>query len=277
MALLGAIASQGLAPKAPTIGTATAGDTSATVAYTAPTWVGKGSGAVTYTATSSPGSFTGTGTSPITVSGLTNGTAYTFTVKATTSYGVTGPSSAASNSITPAASASYESIQTVTVGSGGTSSISFTSIATTWTHLQIRCLGQTNRASSVDSIQLTFNSDTGSNYSWHTVQGDGSSATTLGYATQNYARIGDGTIGGATASSGYVGAGVIDILDYKSTNKYKTIRGLTGVDENGGGRVGLGSGLWQNSSTAISSINIAPQGGTLFLQYSSFALYGIKG
>jgi hypothetical protein len=177
----------------------------------------------------------------------------------------------------PAAPNSYESIATVLVGSGGSSPITFTSIPSTYKHLQIRLLAQTNRAASVDSLQLNFNSDTGSNYSWHTVQGDGSSASALGFATQTYARIGDGTIGGATGSGGYFGVGVIDILDYASTNKNKTIRGLTGVDENGAGRVGLGSGLWQNNSTAISSISIAPQGGTLFLQYSQFALYGIKG
>lgn len=86
-------------PGAPTIGTATAGVASATVAYTAPTDLGAGT--VTYTATSSPGSLTGTGASPITVSGLTNGTAYTFTVTASTPGG-TGPASAASNSVTPA-------------------------------------------------------------------------------------------------------------------------------------------------------------------------------
>jgi hypothetical protein len=111
----------------------------------------------------------------------------------------------------------------------------------------------------------------------HGVQGDGSSASAFGFATQTYARIGDGTIGGATGSGGQFGAGVIDILDYASANKNKTVRGLIGVDENGAGRIGLGSGLWQNSSTAISSISITPQAGTLFLQYSSFALYGIKG
>jgi len=172
---------------------------------------------------------------------------------------------------------SYESIATTTVGSGGSSSISFSSIPGTYKHLQIRLIAQTNRAASVDSLQLNFNSDTGSNYSWHIVQGDGSSAgAPVNGVTQTYARIGDGTIGGATASGGYIAAGVIDILDYASTNKNKTIRGLTGVDENGAGRVGLGSGLWQNSSTAITSISIAPQAGTLFLQYSSFALYGIK-
>jgi hypothetical protein len=83
-------------PGAPTIGTATAGASEATVAYTAPTDVGVGT--VTYTATSSPGGFTGTGTSPITVTGLTIGSSYTFTVTGTTPGG-TGPASAASNSI----------------------------------------------------------------------------------------------------------------------------------------------------------------------------------
>lgn len=85
-------------PQAPTIGTATAGNASATVAYTANATGGK---TVTYTATSSPGGFTGTGASPITVSGLTNGTAYTFTVTATNANG--SATSAASNSITPVA------------------------------------------------------------------------------------------------------------------------------------------------------------------------------
>jgi len=86
-------------PSAPTIGTATAGAVSASVAFTAPTYVG--SGIISYTATSSPGGITGTGaSSPVTVSGLTAGTAYTFTVTATTAAGQ-GPASAASNSVTP--------------------------------------------------------------------------------------------------------------------------------------------------------------------------------
>lgn len=91
-------------PGAPTIGTATAGNTTASVAFTAP---GSNGGATItgYTATSSPGGLTGTGSaSPITVSGLTNGTAYTFTVTATNSEG-TGSASAASNSVTPSAGA----------------------------------------------------------------------------------------------------------------------------------------------------------------------------
>ena len=112
MPLIGIVASRsGGTPTAPTIGTATAGDSSATVAYTASTYTGKGS--ATYTAISSPGSLTGTGASPITVSGLTNGTAYTFTVRATSTTGEIA-NSAASNSVSPVAP------QYVAIGGGNT-------------------------------------------------------------------------------------------------------------------------------------------------------------
>jgi hypothetical protein len=92
----------GTVPGAPTIGTATAGNAQASVAFTAPAVTG-GPAITSYTATSSPGGITGSAaSSPITVTGLTNGTAYTFTVTATNSIG-TGPASAASNSVTPSA------------------------------------------------------------------------------------------------------------------------------------------------------------------------------
>jgi hypothetical protein len=92
-------------PGAPTIGTAVAGDTQASVPFKAPTSNG-GSTITSYTATSNPGNIIGTlsqaGSGTITVKGLTNGTAYTFTVTATNAYGVGAPS-AASNSVTPVA------------------------------------------------------------------------------------------------------------------------------------------------------------------------------
>ncbi len=99
-----AIMSSATVPDAPTIGTATAGDSQASVPFTAPANNG-GSVITSYTATSTPGSITGTlvqaGSGTINVTGLTNGTAYTFTVHATNAIGNSAESSA-SNSVTPA-------------------------------------------------------------------------------------------------------------------------------------------------------------------------------
>ncbi|QWT18978.1 autotransporter domain-containing protein [Bacillus sp. NP157] len=101
-----------IAPGAPTIGSATAGDQQATVSFTAPATTG-GSAITQYTVTSSPGGLTGTGSgSPVTVTGLTNGTAYIFTVTATNGSG-TGSASAASNAVTP------EGNQTITFTNPG--------------------------------------------------------------------------------------------------------------------------------------------------------------
>lgn len=96
------------APGAPTIGTAVAGNTSATVSFTAPSSNG-GSPITGYTATSTPGGIQASGPgSPINVTGLTNGTTYTFKVTATNAVG-TGPASASSNGVVPTGSVTLPS------------------------------------------------------------------------------------------------------------------------------------------------------------------------
>jgi hypothetical protein len=103
-------------PQAPTIGTAAAGNGTASVVFTAGATGGE---SVTYTATSSPGNITASGaSSPITVTGLTNGTAYTFTVTATNANG-TSAASAASNSVTPEAGFSVQYLVVAGGGGGG--------------------------------------------------------------------------------------------------------------------------------------------------------------
>jgi len=172
----------------------------------------------------------------------------------------------------------FESIATVSVGGGGSSSVTFSSIPATYTHLQIRSLAQTNRSSiGRDIVNININNDTGSNYARHYLAGDGASAVAGGSASLTKGELLEvGTTAGAS-----FGAFVVDILDYANTNKYKTVRSLGGVDVNGtvggyGGTINLYSTLWQNTSV-ITSIKLAPLNGTQFNQYSHFALYGIKG
>ncbi|HEX7813767.1 putative Ig domain-containing protein [Dyella sp.] len=129
----------GVGPGAPTIGTATGGDGQATVQFTPPSNNG-GSAITQYTVTSNPGGLTASGTqSPITVVGLTDGTAYTFTVTATNGSG-TGPASSASNSVTPQGnqtitfnnpgSQNFGTSPTLTATSSSGLPVSFTSVTT---------------------------------------------------------------------------------------------------------------------------------------------------
>lgn len=182
------------------------------------------------------------------------------------------------SSMQPALNAtSFESIATVTVGAGGSSSITFSSIPSTYKHLQLRGIINSTKsgASGADSLELTMNSDATALYSAHRLFGDGSGTTADGFATQNYAYF--GIQPQTTSAVSYYSAVVIDILDYANTSKYKTFRSLMGFDANGSGRVGLFSGSWQ-STNAINSIQIYSDNRSAnFTQYSSFALYGVKG
>jgi hypothetical protein len=162
----------------------------------------------------------------------------------------------------------------VSVGSGGASTVTFSSIPSTYKHLQIRSIsrGLTTGTSGVD-LYLTLNSDT-TNYNGHQLYGDGTSAaaSTTGAGTSNM-YFGWIPRAGVTASA--YGVYVTDLLDYQNTSKNKTVRSLGGWDGNGSGFAIYRSGLWQ-STAAVSSIQISASVGNI-AQYSQFALYGIKG
>ena len=172
----------------------------------------------------------------------------------------------------------YESIASVTVGSGGSSSVTFSSIPSTYQHLQIRGIGRsTTSGIGTDYLQVQFNTDTGSNYAWHDITGDGSAATASAGSTQSTIRT--GLLPRSSQLANSFGVAVIDILDYANTSKNKTLRSLCGMDYNTGtapvGQINLRSGLW-TSTSAITSIKLYSEANNL-AQYSSFALYGIKG
>lgn len=168
-------------------------------------------------------------------------------------------------------SASYESIATIAPYTT-TTTVVFSSIPSTYTHLQIRATTSYGSGAANNGFWLQFNGDTAANYFWHQFYGDGISVGKSGAATTRN-QIYCGVLAGT--SSSWTSAAIIDILDYRSVNKNKTIRSLTGSDLNGTGYIKLMSGAWANSSTAVSSITITTD--TTFGGYSKFALYGIKG
>lgn len=169
----------------------------------------------------------------------------------------------------------FESIATVTVGGTAQSTISFTSIPSTFTHLQIRGIARDSASLAYSYFGVRFNSDSGSNYRDHYMFGNGS---TRGSGTNSLTFMENDGIPGNTATANVFGGIVIDIFDYKSTSKNKVLRALVGNDRNGTGEIYFNSGIYFATPAAITSISIIAQNGSgEFQQYSRFALYGIKG
>ena len=160
----------------------------------------------------------------------------------------------------------------VQVGSAGAANIEFTSIPSTYKHLQIRAIA---RGSDGGGIYTQFNSSTAANYSSHNINGDGTTAAAQAQASTSTPLIIRNN--GISTTANTFTALVVDILDYASTSKNKTLRSLGGHDINGaGGLIEFASNLWFISPVAITSIKMT-HNGSGFTQYSQFALYGIKG
>lgn len=164
-------------------------------------------------------------------------------------------------------------ISSVIVGSAGSSTINFSSIPQTYTHLQLRLSQRCSVAGAgLNGSYIEFNSDTtAGNYSFHRLVGDGSSASS--YGVNSLDGLAFSTTNGDTGN--YFAYTIIDIFDYTSTNKYKTCRSLNGgALDSQYGAVGLYGQAWKNTN-AITSIQIVPAGGTL-VQSTTAYLYGVK-
>jgi hypothetical protein len=258
-------------PQTPTISVVASSSTTATVSITS----ASGGETATYSISTSPVTTTQTTqSSSYLFTGLTASTSYAFTVTAANTNGT----SAASNSVsitTPSAdTGAMVAIGMVQVGAGGQAEINFTSIPSTYKHLQIRGIVRVNRATTGTYLRLRFNNDATSTYSYHGLNGNGSTTGTDAGANQDFIEV--LRFPGATASANIFGAVVIDILDYANASKYKTARLLGGADQNGSGEIWLHSGNWRDTA-AISSIKLLEAVTGDFVQYSQFALYGIKG
>jgi hypothetical protein len=163
----------------------------------------------------------------------------------------------------------YDALATVTVGSTAVSSVTFAGIPTGYKHLQIRWTALTS--SNNADLAFRFNGDTSANYTFHGIEGNGTSASGSNSGTGlTSTPVGIGT---STASTSAVG--VLDLLDYGSTTKLKTVRSLFGYDANGSGYIILRSGLWYATPAAVNSVTILSSPGNIN-QYSQFSLYGIR-
>lgn len=166
-------------------------------------------------------------------------------------------------------------IASTVVGAGGTATITFSNIPSTFTHLQLRYFCKDTAVNSnLYYMTATFNSDTGSNYSSHGLTADGATAGSAAQTSASSMRIGL-TAGASLQSTSTFVTGIVDILDYTSTNKNKTVRSINGIDANGSGWVYFLSSLWFNSTPAAITTITIPAAVTNFAQYSRFDLYGI--
>jgi hypothetical protein len=158
--------------------------------------------------------------------------------------------------------ATYEPIATTTLGSAATT-ITFSSIAASYTDLRLVLVSSDGVGS---SITMRFNSDTGSNYSRTTLNGNGTSAVTA--STSNATSI---NIAPNNATAGLFGLYTIDVFSYAgSTNK--TVLSTNSVDQNGSGQVGRLVGLWRNTA-AITTITLTDSSN--FAIGTTATLYGI--
>lgn len=166
----------------------------------------------------------------------------------------------------------YDALATVTVDTSAPSSVTFSGIPTGYRHLELRYLVRDTGSASMRNLFYRINGDTSNVYSWHDIEGVGSGVYSYAASTTNKAWA--SYYPTASQTSNAFGAGVMTILDYANTAKYKTIRTLGGVDTNGDGDTSLSSGLYQSTSAVSSITFIAEQ--TAFAQFSQFALYGVK-
>ena len=162
----------------------------------------------------------------------------------------------------------YDSLATVL--SPASQTFTFSVIPTGYKHLQIRGIANNGETSGWNNQNIRFNADTSANYSYHVLYGNGTSALTAN-STSNTS-INDAF---RIPPTGTFGGFIIDILDYGSVTKAKTIRVFNGGDTNSVAWTAIHSGLWFKTPEAITSITLGSSVGN-FGTNSRFSLYGIK-
>lgn len=165
----------------------------------------------------------------------------------------------------------YELISTNLVASSTSAvSVSLAGLSA-YKHLQLRITAQGTSTNA--NIYFTFNSDSGNNYSWHTLFGDGSNVNADSSVSR--ANIVGSIPVVASSNTNQFTASIIDIVDAFSATKNKTTRSLNGRASSGGNWVAIDSGAWFNTN-ALTQIDFGITGGAINAG-SRFSLFGLKG
>lgn len=158
--------------------------------------------------------------------------------------------------------ATYIPLQTITLSSTATT-VTFGSIPNSYKDLVLVINAAANSA--VATVGVRFNSDSGNNYSWVSMVGNGSSATSSNSASTNVALIGY-TLNTTTWVSR------AQVMDYSATDKHKTILSRT---DNAGAETTAIANRWASTS-AVTSLQVSAASNS-FASGSTFSLYGIAG
>lgn len=167
-----------------------------------------------------------------------------------------------------------ELISTTILGTASTGTIVFDNIPQGFKHLQLRISARAaNGGNNYEYIFMRVNNVGTATYSQHDLYGNGSSVASQALASNSGGT--GGYVTGSASTSNDFGASIVDILDYTSTSKNKTWRGLSG--RAGGNNLIMLSSSALYSTSAITRIDLLIIYGTLFAAGSRFSLYGIKG
>lgn len=167
----------------------------------------------------------------------------------------------------------YDLLETQVLTSSA-ASVTFTGLDsyTDYKHLQFRIVARSDRATQdYDVAYINFNNDTGSSYAHHRIQGTGSSVTIYGNSGLTVGLAGYLTAAGDSVTNSFAGM-VLDILDFSSTTKNTTTRGLWG-NVSDDTYIGFGSNLW-NTTSAVTEIDFTCVSN--YIAGSRFSLYGVK-
>lgn len=165
----------------------------------------------------------------------------------------------------------FKLISSVTVGAGGAASIDFTSIPSTYTDLVIKYSCRGDAATTDRGMFVRLNGDTGSNYTYKFVRGDGSSAGSGGTTTTF---LYFGNFDAATSTANTFGNGEFYIPNYAGSTQKSVSSDSVSENNATSAWTTLAAGLWTGTA-AINAITLYAESGNL-VQFSSAQLYGIK-